>query len=197
LRRLIGIHADDQDDSYSISTIFLFNVVAVFLFPAVGHFIGLSDNGFGMWAGTAINDTSSVWLPAIPSATRQAFLPHRQTDAQLMIVPITLALAIAYAHMNKSENFSRWPKCSRGLCSVLWQPPVIRSLGFIPTEISASLAWSGKFLIMAAMAAIGLNTILKNSSPPDRVHWRWRNHLPAVMLSSLGIQMLGTCGRNK
>ncbi len=55
-----AIDADDQDISYSISTIFLFNVVAVFLFPLIGHLLKLTDSGFGMWAGTAINDTSSV-----------------------------------------------------------------------------------------------------------------------------------------
>ena len=54
------IDADDKEVAYSISTIFLFNILAVFIFPALGRVFGMSDTGFGVWAGTAINDTSSV-----------------------------------------------------------------------------------------------------------------------------------------
>lgn len=49
------IQAEDEDVAHAISTIFLFNIVAVFIFPALGHIFGMSDIGFGMWAGTAIN----------------------------------------------------------------------------------------------------------------------------------------------
>src|SRR6185312_16268282 len=54
------IKPDEHDTAFAISTIFLFNVVAVLLFPLLGHLLHLSDLGFGLWAGTAINDTSSV-----------------------------------------------------------------------------------------------------------------------------------------
>ena len=54
------IHADDEEVAHSISTIFLFNVIAAFLFPFLGHMLGMSDQSFGLWAGTAVNDTSSV-----------------------------------------------------------------------------------------------------------------------------------------
>ena len=53
------IRAKDEDVAQAISTIFLFNIIAVFIFPALGHLLDLSDTGFGMWAGTAINDTNS------------------------------------------------------------------------------------------------------------------------------------------
>ena len=54
------IGADEADVSYAIATIFTFNVVAVLLFPALGHVLGFSQHSFGLWAGTAINDTSSA-----------------------------------------------------------------------------------------------------------------------------------------
>ena len=59
---------DDQDVAHSISTIFLFNVIAAFLFPALGRAFGMSAHTFGLWAGTAINDTSSVVRPRYSSA---------------------------------------------------------------------------------------------------------------------------------
>lgn len=54
------LRPDEHDTALAMSTIFLFNLLAVLLFPPLGHLLGLSDAGFGLWAGTAINDTSSV-----------------------------------------------------------------------------------------------------------------------------------------
>ena len=73
------IDAGEEEVEHAISTIFLFNVLAVFLFPSMGRLLGLSDMGFGMWAGTAINDTSSVvaagtaWSSASGNDTALAF----------------------------------------------------------------------------------------------------------------------------
>jgi uncharacterized integral membrane protein (TIGR00698 family) len=54
------VRAKADEIAYSISVIFFFNMLAVFVFPAIGRLIGLSDHGFGLWAGTAVNDTSAV-----------------------------------------------------------------------------------------------------------------------------------------
>ena len=87
------IQAKDEDVAQSISTIFLFNIIAVFIFPPLGHLFGLSDTGFGMWAGTAINDTSSVvaagasWSSAAGNNTALAFATIVKLTRTLMIVP--------------------------------------------------------------------------------------------------------------
>ncbi|GGD58770.1 YeiH family protein [Paenibacillus nasutitermitis] len=54
------IEAEEIEIAYAISTIFLFNIAAVLLFPSLGHWFNMSDEAFGLLAGTAINDTSSV-----------------------------------------------------------------------------------------------------------------------------------------
>jgi uncharacterized integral membrane protein (TIGR00698 family) len=54
------VRAKAEEIAYSVTVVFFFNMVAVFTFPALGHLLGLSDNGFGVWAGTAVNDTSAV-----------------------------------------------------------------------------------------------------------------------------------------
>ena len=54
------IDSGNWEVPFAISTIFLFSIVAVFVFPALGRQLGMSDNQFGLWAGTAINDISSV-----------------------------------------------------------------------------------------------------------------------------------------
>lgn len=166
------INAKDEDVAHAISTIFLFNIIAVFIFPALGHAIGMSDIGFGMWAGTAINDTSSVvaagtaWSNAAGNNTALAFATIVKLTRTLMIVPITLVLAIYTARIaQKNQESTDGSKFS----FVKVFPWFV--IGFVATaiintfigipSISNNLVTIGKFMIVMAMAAIGLNTNLK------------------------------------
>jgi uncharacterized integral membrane protein (TIGR00698 family) len=154
-----AIDAEDQDISYSISTIFLFNVIAVFLFPAIGHLLKLSDTGFGMWAGTAINDTSSVVAAGFSySDIAGNFATIVKLTRSLMIVPVTLVLAILFSRGDKNANKFDFAKVFPWFILGFLLAAVIRSTSIAPLEITSFLAWGGKFLIIVAMAAIGLNT---------------------------------------
>jgi len=87
------IGADESDTAYAFSVIFAFNLAAVFLFPALGSLMGLSDSGFGLWAGTAINDTSSVVAAGYAwSATAGDYAVVVKLARTAMIVPVTLVL---------------------------------------------------------------------------------------------------------
>ena len=187
-----AIQADDQDISYSISTIFLFNVIAVFLFPPLGHLLGLSDTGFGMWAGTAINDTSSVVAASYAFSNAAGnFATVVKLTRSLMIVPVTLVLAIAYARMNNHKNAFSFAKVFPWFVVGFLLAAIVTSLGFIPSGIAHSLALTGKFLIMTAMAAIGLNTnIQKFITAGPRALLLGGVTWLGVMLSSLGIQLV-------
>ncbi len=92
--------------------IFLFNLVAVLVFPALGHLMGMSQEGFGLWAGTAINDTSSV--VAAGYSYGQAAGDHativKLTRATL-IIPMCLVLVAIQAWRHKKQggdDFSLW-----------------------------------------------------------------------------------------
>lgn len=188
-----AIQAKDQDISYSISTIFLFNVLAVFLFPPLGQLLGLSDTGFGMWAGTAINDTSSVVAASYAfSDAAGNFATIVKLTRSLMIVPITLILAIGFARMNKGENLFSIVKVFPWFVIGFLAAAVIRSLGWVPVELAHGLVWAGKFLIMAAMAAIGLNTNLQKfiTAGPKALALGGITWL-SVMISSLAVQLVG------
>ncbi len=157
-----AIEAEDQDISYSISTIFLFNVVAVFLFPVIGHLLKLSDTGFGMWAGTAINDTSSVVAAGFSySDAAGTFATIVKLTRSLMIVPVTLALALIFSRNSGSAGQFRLGKVFPWFVLGFLLAAVLRSTGALPSIVTGSLAATGKFLIIAAMAAIGLNTNLR------------------------------------
>ena len=54
------IDADDNDTSLALATIFILNAIALFIFPPIGHALGLTEQQFGTWAAIAIHDTSSV-----------------------------------------------------------------------------------------------------------------------------------------
>ena len=166
------INARDEDVAHAISTIFLFNIIAVFIFPALGAIFGMSDKGFGMWAGTAINDTSSVVAAgtacsnAAGNNTALGFATIVKLTRTLMIVPITLLLAIYSARsaqkkqaQGESGQFS-FVKVFPWFVVGFVAAAVINTIFEIPA-ISSILVTVGKYMIVMAMAAIGLNTNLK------------------------------------
>ena len=186
-----AIDADEQDISFSISTIFLFNVAAVFLFPLIGHLLELSDTGFGMWAGTAINDTSSVVAAAYSFSTAAGnFATVVKLTRSLMIVPVTLTLAMIYAGLNHHEkaNF-QFARVFPWFIVGFLLASLVSSLGIFSKEMLQALAQTGRFLIIAAMAAIGLNTSLQafRNAGPRAIVLGAATWL-AVMLVSLSVQ---------
>ena len=158
------IRADDKEVAYSISTIFLFNILAVFIFPALGHAMGMSDQGFGMWAGTAINDTSSVVAAGFSySDAAGEYATIVKLTRTLMIIPITLILALWQARRgSKAGGGYSIAKIFPWFVLGFLATAIINSVGILPASASAFLNEFGKFGIMVAMAGIGLNTNIKS-----------------------------------
>lgn len=188
------IHASDEEVAHSISTIFLFNVIAAFLFPFLGHVLGMSDQSFGLWAGTAINDTSSVVAAGYTFSNAAGNLAVIvKLTRTLMIVPVTLVLAIYTSRKEKgkqagSYNIAKiFPWFVLGFVAA----SVINTFIPLPAGMSTFLSQAGKFVIVMAMAAIGLNTnlvkLIKNGGKPillGAVCW------VVLALTSLAVQHL-------
>ena len=164
------IKAKDADVAHAISTIFLFNIIAVFIFPALGTAFGMSDIGFGMWAGTAINDTSSVvaagaaWSNMSGNDTALAYATIVKLTRTLMIVPITLVLAIFTARnaRKNQESEKSFSIASVFPWFVLWFLVTALLNTFLKLgAVSDIFVVAGKYMIVMAMVAIGLNTDLK------------------------------------
>lgn len=168
------IHATDEDVAHSMSTIFLFNVVAAFLFPFLGHVLGMNDDSFGMWVGTAVNDTSSVVAAGYTFSNAAGNLAVIvKLTRTLMIVPVTLILAlytsrkITGGHSGRSYSIAKiFPWFVLGFLAA----SVVNTYVPMPEDIGSSLAQVGKFLIVMAMASIGLNTnivkLVRNGGKP-------------------------------
>lgn len=188
------IDASDEEVAHSISTIFFFNVIAAFLFPFLGHAFGMSDQSFGLWAGTAVNDTSSVVAAGYSFSNAAGNLAVIvKLTRTLMIVPVTLVLAIytskkAAGKQKGNFNLAKiFPWFVLGFLAA----SILNTFLNLPSGMSSFLSEAGKFVIVMAMAAIGLNTnivkLVKNGVRPillGLICW------VVLAATSLGVQHL-------
>ena len=171
------IEADQADVGYAVATIFTFNVAAVLTFPSIGHALGLSQQAFGLWAGTAVNDVSSVVAAStVYGHAATAYAVVVKLTRTLAIVPITVIIA---AWRNRRAAASAGPAASVGsdagagvshrvslrrvfpLFLVGFAIAVaVNSFGLVPAASHAALSSLATWMITAALAAIGLSTDL-------------------------------------
>ena len=179
------IRAKDEQVAQAISVIFLFNVVAALIFPTLGGMLGMSNEGFGLFAGTAVNDTSSVtaaaaaWDGMHPGANALDQAAIVKLTRTLAIIPITLVLGIWVARRESRDPIALEaqghsvvkPAGKLGGFSLRRALPVFILL-FLAASVITTIAVSAgidaavfeplktlsKFFIVMAMAAIGLNT---------------------------------------
>ncbi len=161
------IDADDDEIAQSISVIFFFNIIAALLFPALGSALGLSNEGFGLFAGTAINDTSSVtaaasaWDGMHGSNTLEAATIVKLTRT-LAIIPITMFLACYQTGKEKqaSGRSISIQKVFPSFVLFFLLASIITTVFPIPAGVTGSLKDLSKLFIIMAMGAIGTNTDL-------------------------------------
>lgn len=155
------IAASEAEIAYAISTIFLFNLAAVVIFPPIGHALGMSQHGFGLWAGTAVNDTSSVVATAY-SYGHQAgvYAVIVKLTRTTLILPIVAVLAIRARSQVRTSQGPHWARTIPWFLLWFAAAAIINSLGWIPTSWSQGIANVAIGLITVALAAIGLSTRL-------------------------------------
>lgn len=159
------IGAKDQFIAYAISATFIFDVFMVVLFPLMGQALNLSDLGFGLWTGTAINDTSSVVAAGYGfSEIAGNYAVIVKLTRTLAIIPVVLIFSMI-AKKNASRNASVHLLEIFPWFILLFLAMVgLNSTGWIPTEMSGSLSRLGRFFMVMALAAIGLKTNFKELS---------------------------------
>ncbi len=156
------IRAKAEEIAYSVTVVFFFNMVAVFTFPALGHLLGLSDNGFGIWAGTAVNDTSAV------VAAGFAFSQAAGTTATIvkltrttLIIPLVLGFGLALPFLVKDETAGTQSLARRVYAAV---PTFIilfvlaaaaNTLGLVGSH-AMQVQMLGRIVMVVALAAVGL-----------------------------------------
>lgn len=184
------IKARDEEVAQAISVIFLFNVVAALIFPTLGGMLGMSNEGFGLFAGTAVNDTSSVtaaaaaWDGMHPGSNALDDATIVKLTRTLAIIPITLALGIVMARKESADESASNAQAASEPSSTRRKDPLgnfslkrafpMFILFFLVASLITTIAVAAgadaavfaplktlsKFFIVMAMAAIGLNTDL-------------------------------------
>lgn len=153
------IRARSADVAYAISTIFLFNVVAVLAFPPLGRALGLSQHAFGLFAGSAVNDTSSVVAAASSygaSATRIAVVV--KLTRTLAIIPIALALGAPRGVVTGRGALKHIRQLVPWFLVAFLFAVVANTAGAVPDAAHAPVQHVEGFLVAMALASIGLGT---------------------------------------
>ena len=163
------IDAEDKDIAYAMSATFLFDMAMVVLFPIMGRAMGLSDEAYGLWAGTAVNDTSSVVAAGYAfSEGGGDYATMVKLTRTLSIIPTVLVFAFINVRLAKKKHLEStgakvnigglFPWFILGFLALA----ALKSTGIIPPEISKIAKSTSKFLMVAALAAIGLGTSFKD-----------------------------------
>ena len=168
-----AIDAEDKDIAYAMSATFIFDMIMIVAFPFMGKALGLGDAAYGLWAGTSVNDTSSVVAAGYAfSEAAGDFAVMVKLTRTLTIIPCVIIFTLINMKLKQSamtEGVNNTVKTSWNIKSVIpWfilgfvGMAVINSMGLIPAAISGGMKEVSKFLMVMALAAIGMNTSFKD-----------------------------------
>ena len=160
------IEAEDTDIAYAMSATFLFDMLMIIAFPIMGRAMGLSDMAYGLWTGTAVNDTSSVVAAGFAySDAAGDFATMVKLTRTLSIIPVVLIFRMIHHRLEVKKMGHEYVEKKFTISSIVpffilgfLAMVMLNSLGFISENLSMTLKTISKFLMVAALAAIGLNT---------------------------------------
>lgn len=167
------IDAEDSQIAYAISATFIFDIIMVILFPIMGRFFNMSDFGYGLWTGTAVNDTSSVVAAGFAfSDIAGNFSIVVKLTRTLSIIPVVLIFSYINEYLTRKSinressiyynsdqkekiDISKiFPWFILGFLAIV----ALKSVGLIPLQMSSNITKISKFLMIMSLGAIGLKT---------------------------------------
>ena len=160
------IDADDKDIAFAMSSTFLFDMVMVALYPLMGKALGMSDIAYGIWSGTSVNDTASVVAAGYAfSEAAGDFATMVKLTRTIAIIPTVLVFAWIGVRMKQKEIQAAGDGKKVNLVKIVpWfiggflLLAILNSIGWIPAAVSGLMKRASKFLMVTALAAIGLGT---------------------------------------
>ena len=162
------IDAEDKDIAFAMSSTFLFDMVMIALYPLMGKALGMNDIAYGIWAGTSVNDTASVVASGYAfSEAAGDFATMVKLTRTIAIIPTVLVFAWIGVRVKKKEMQATGEGKKVNLMKIIpWFIggflilAILNSVGWIPAVASGAMKTISKFLMVSALAAIGLNTSL-------------------------------------
>ncbi|PWH16732.1 MAG: putative sulfate exporter family transporter [Anaerolineae bacterium] len=174
------LEADEEEMGFAVVTITLFGLLAVLLYPLIGHALGLSERAFGLWAGTAVNDTSQVVaVSAIYSPLSLDVATVVKLTRNTLMAPLIILFGLVTTRaLNSSATHFTWGKLIPGFVLGFLAMALLRTLGVAAGLLPQSVSQPGelqtaatflktvdelsKFLILMALTGVGLNTNLSS-----------------------------------
>lgn len=163
------IDAEEHQVSYAMTNIFLFDMFMILLFPLIGQGLEMSNMSYGLWAGTAINDTSSVVAAGYAfSEAAGDFATMVKLTRTLAIIPVVIGFTLIQMRKKQKQTADAqnnqvdmnlknvFPWFIVGFLLLV----LLNSVGIIPAGLSQAFKDISKFLMVVALAAIGLKTDL-------------------------------------
>jgi uncharacterized integral membrane protein (TIGR00698 family) len=152
--------AKEEETAFAITTIFIFNVIAVIAYPIIGILIGMSNEIFGMWAGTAVHDTSSVVAAGYAYSNEAGGVATVvKLTRTLFLIPLAIIIGVYLGIKSPDkENGSRvklgkiFPWFILGFLVM----SIINTLGMLNKDIVSVVTDASKFMILMAMTSVGL-----------------------------------------
>jgi uncharacterized integral membrane protein (TIGR00698 family) len=161
-----AIEAEEDDAAYAIATILLFGAIMLFLYPALGSWLGMSDTAFGYWTGLSIDNTAEAVATGFAFseiAGNIATVVKLSRNALMGLVVLIMALQYARKGITgQVENkvaflWSRLPKFLIGFLAF----SLLATVGFITPGQAKILNNASKWLFMLTFAGVGLSTDFK------------------------------------
>ncbi|MBR5247497.1 MAG: putative sulfate exporter family transporter [Lachnospiraceae bacterium] len=160
------IDADDKDIAFAMSSTFLFDMVMIALYPLMGKALGMSDIAYGIWAGTSVNDTASVVASGYAfSEAAGDFATMVKLTRTIAIIPTVLVFAYIGTRIKQKEMKAANNGQKVNLMKIIpWfiggflLLAILNSAHCIPAAVSGIMKSTSKFLMVSALAAIGLGT---------------------------------------
>ncbi len=149
-----------------MSSTFLFDMVMIALYPLMGKALGMTDIAYGVWAGTSVNDAASVVASGYAfSEMAGDFATMVKLTRTIAIIPTVLVFAFIGTRIKQKEMESANNGKKVNLIKIIpWfigaflLLAILNSIGFIPVAASGVIKGISKFLMVTALAAIGLGT---------------------------------------
>ncbi len=173
------IEARDEDVSFAVAAITFFGTLAVIFYPIIGYFTGMTERSFGLWVGTAVNDTSQVVAAgaAFSERARDIATVVKLTRNTLM-APLLVLLGVMYAQAQNRQEPGRvkvsvgkaLPWFVFGFLAMTLLRTLGVAVGVLPHDVAAPghlvtaanalrfVDEVARFAVLVALAAIGLST---------------------------------------
>ena len=161
-----AIDADDEDASYAIAAILALGAVSLFVFPIIGHALGMSDHAYGLWVGLAVDNTAEATAAgALYSETAGRFAVLAKTTRNATIGFVVLGYALYWVRRGGASRvankgaflWEKFPKFVLGFLVV----STLATLGAFTRAQSADIANLSRWAFLFTFAGIGLRTNLR------------------------------------